>query len=124
MYGRFGFCDGGEDPQREIALVIGQDFGSVDDLLDIGQVAVSVLFRVFDTEMLCAEAASQNFFHMQRNTGQLERVDPRFDRSEIDSRVNERRHSHVTADSRSTVQIGNSHEVILCSKSVSGELLL
>ncbi len=123
MHGRFGFGHGGEDAKCEIALVIGQHFRAVDDLLDISQVAVSVLFRVFDAEMLRAEAASQNFFHVERDTGQLERVDSRFDRGEIDARIDECRHGHVAADSRSTVQIRNSHEVILWSKSVGGGLV-
>ena len=78
--GRFGFGDGGEDAERQIALIVSQDFRTVDDLLNVGQMAVRVLFRMLHTQMLRAKAAAHHVLKMQRDAGEAERVDSRLDR--------------------------------------------
>ena len=121
--GRFGFGDGGEDAERQIALIVSQDFRTVDDLLNVGQMAVRVLFRMLHTQMLRAKAAAHHVLKMQRDAGEAERVDSRLDRRHVNARVDERRHGHVTADSRGTVQIRDSHEFILWSKPFGREAI-
>jgi hypothetical protein len=59
---------------------------------------MSVLFRMLDPKMLSAKTASNDFFDMQFNTGKLQRIDTGFNDLGIETRINQRRHSHVTTD--------------------------
>ena len=107
--GRLGLRHRAEDPQCQVALIVGQSVGLVDDPLDVGQVAMCVLFGVLHTEMLGAEAAAHDFVQVDRHARQVEGLDSRADRGGIDPRIDQGGDRHVTADSRGTVQISNAH---------------
>ena len=48
VHAGFSFCNRAKDPPRQVFLARSDARGPVDDRMDIGQMAVGVLFRVLD----------------------------------------------------------------------------
>ena len=83
--------------------------GPVDDRVDVGQMAVGVLFRVFDPHGRRAKTLLHDRVRGELHPLQAERIDRRADDRGIDARVDQRAQRHVAADSRRAVEIGDPH---------------
>ncbi len=102
-----------EDFQRELLLRLGQLFGSLDQLGDVGKVPVSVLFRVLDFDLQRSEAPFDHRLDVQLDVRQAERINPAHDLFEVGSGVDQCRQSHVATDAANAVEVRNPHDEIL-----------
>ena len=75
MHLGLGFGHRVEDSQREITLIVVQSFRLVDDLPDVTQMTMGVLFGMFHAKMFGAKSASVHFFQVQFDTRQIQRFD-------------------------------------------------
>ena len=119
MHAGFGLGDVLEDFQSELLLRLGQFFGSLDQLDDVGEVPVSVLFWVFDFDLQRSEAPFDDRLDVQFDVRQAERINAAHDRFEVRSGVDQCRQSHVATDAANAVEVRNPHGEVLVVKGQS-----
>ena len=99
----FGLRHRVKDPQSQIALIIVQSFGSVNNLSNVTQMSMCMLLGVLNTEMFCTKTSAIHLSQMQRHSRQIQRCDPRLHHFEIEPCINQCGDSHVATDTRCTV---------------------
>lgn len=116
-----GLCLGNvlEDFESKLLLRLSQLFGTVDQLGDVGEVPVSVLFGVLDFDLQCSEAPFDDRLDMQFDVWQAERINAANDRLEIGSSVDQGRQGHITTDAATALEVRNPHDKILVDKGQS-----
>lgn len=116
-----GLCLGNvlEDFESKLLLRLSQLFGTVDQLGDVGEVPVSVLFGVLDFDLQCSEAPFDDRLDMQFDVWQAERINAANDRREIGSSVDQGRQGHIATDAATALEVRNPHDKILVDKGQS-----
>ena len=97
-----------EQPQRESLLGVGQRRPG-EDLFDVAEVPVGVLFRMFDANLRGPEAELHDLFDVQRDPRQPQRIDRGPHRRFVDARVQQGGERHVPGDPGGAVEVGDLH---------------
>ena len=119
MHSRLGLGDVLEDFERELLLPLGQFFGVIDELRDVGKMPVSALLGMHDFDLQCSEAPFDDRLDVQCHVRQAERINPPHDRFKIGSGVDQGRQSHVATNTAHAVEVRNPHDEILVAKGQS-----
>ena len=104
-----------EDAFGQIFLA-GSERAAVDHGRDVVQVAVFVLGLVLDRDLRGAEAFLFDFRADESAAGEAQGIDAGLDGGEFGAGVDEGAERHVAADSARTIEIGNSHGILLAVK--------
>lgn len=108
-----------EDFERELLLRLGQFLGSLDQLGDVSEMPVGVLFWVFDFDLQRSEAPFNDSLDVQFDVRQAERINAAHDRFQVRSGVDQGRQSHIATDAANAVEVRNPHDEILVVKGQS-----
>jgi hypothetical protein len=68
-----------------------------------------MLFGMFDAKMLCSKTTALDVLNVQSHARKVQRIDACSNDSRVQTRVNQCRDGHVTADPCGTIKIRNTH---------------